>query len=100
MIEEDDSFYEENTQDDFIFDEEHENDEVDEFYSYVKERKVNDYITLKLGENDIIDIFMGDELFNQCKYLFLNIHVDRIKDYKEISSIDEGEEFFDNSMEN
>jgi len=98
--EQDDSFYKENDHGDLYFDEEDEIDEEEEYHSYIKEQKINEYITLKLGENGDVDIFVGNELFNQCKYLFLDINVDRIEDYEEISSIDEVEEFLDNSMEN
>jgi len=54
--------------------------------------KVNDYITLKL-ENNRSNIYVGGKIFLQCKYLLLNLRVDKIRDYGDIESIDEAAEF-------
>jgi len=53
--------------------------------------RVNQYITLKL-ENNQTNIYIKGELFNQCKYLLLNIPTKKIKDYDQIDSIDEAAE--------
>jgi len=53
---------------------------------------VNDYITLRL-ENRRSNIYVGGRIFRQCKYLFLNLSVDKTRDYDEIESIDEAAEF-------
>ena len=95
-----DIYTEEIAFEDLNFDEEDESDEDGEFYSYIKGQKINEFLTLKLGENGSVDIFVDNILFNQCKYLFLNIPVDRTEDYEEFRSIDEVEEFLDDSMEN
>ena len=53
---------------------------------------VNDYITLRL-ENRRSNIYVGGRIFRQCKYLLLNLSVDKTRDYDEIESIDEAAEF-------
>jgi hypothetical protein len=63
-----------------------------------KEFKVNDYITLKL-EDENTNIYVKGELFNQCRYLILNIQVDKISSFDEIESIDEASEKLDVSLE-
>ena len=60
--------------------------------------KVNKYITLRLKNRKSI-IYVGGKIFQQCKYLLLNIHVDKIRDYGEINSIDEAAEVLNHSME-
>ncbi len=62
------------------------------------EFKVNDYITLKL-ENNQSKIYVKDKLFNQCKFLLLEILVDEITSFDEIDSIDEVAEKLDHSLE-
>jgi Leucine-rich repeat (LRR) protein len=64
----------------------------------VKEFKVNEYITLKL-EGGKTNIYVKEELFNQCKFLILNIHVSEISSFEEIDSIDEAAEKLDKSLE-
>jgi len=59
---------------------------------------INEYLTLKL-EDGYTDIYVGDELFDQCKYLLLNIPIENIEDYEEVESIDEAAEMLDNSLE-
>ena len=54
----------------------------------MKEFKVNDYITLKLEEGGT-NIYVNGELFDQCKFLLLNIPVNEVHKYDEIVSIDE-----------
>jgi len=53
--------------------------------------RVNSFITLKL-ENNQTNIYVKNELFNQCKYLLLNIPTNKVKDYDYIDSIDEAAE--------
>jgi len=64
--------------------------------------KVNKYITLQL-ENGIDGmetvIYIEGIRFKQCKFLLLNIPVDKIKSSDDINSIDEAAERLDRSME-
>jgi len=62
------------------------------------EFKVNKHLELKL-KSAKTNIYVGGKLFNQCKFLLLNIPNDRIRDYDEIESIDEAAEELDSSME-
>lgn len=64
--------------------------------------KVNEYITLQL--EDGIDgmetvIYIEGIPFKQCKFLLLNIPVDKIKSFDDIDSIDEAAERLNRSME-
>jgi len=63
-----------------------------------KEFTVNEYITLKL-EGERSNIYVKGRLFNQCKFLLLNIPVDKISSFDEIQSIDEAAEKLDRSLE-
>lgn len=60
--------------------------------------KVNEYITLKL-EGGKTNIYVKDQLFRQCKFLLLNIPVDRVSSFDEIESIDEAAEKLDRTLE-
>lgn len=65
--------------------------------------KVNQYISLKLedgrkGKETVI--YVNGKRFNQCKFLLLNIPVDKIKLFDEIESVDEAAERLDRSLEN
>ena len=62
------------------------------------EFKVNDYITLKL-ENGQSNIYVGGNIFQQCKYLLLDLRVDNNRDYGDIESIDEAAEVLQNPVE-
>ncbi len=53
--------------------------------------KVNKYLTLKL-EDKKTNIYINGELFNQCKYLLLNIPIEEICSFDEIDSVDEAVE--------
>ncbi|MFX1259809.1 MAG: leucine-rich repeat domain-containing protein [Promethearchaeota archaeon] len=64
----------------------------------MQEFKVNEYITLKL-ENIRTNIYVNGVLFNQCKFLLLNIPIDEISTFDQIESIDEAAEKLDKSME-
>ena len=65
---------------------------------FSKDFKVNDYLKLRL-KNAKTNIYVGGRLFRQCKYLLLDIPIDKIRDYDEIESIDEAAEKLDSSME-
>lgn len=54
----------------------------------MNEFKVNDYLTLKL-EEEKTNIYVKEVLFNQCKYLMLNIPIEETENFDEIESIDE-----------
>jgi len=62
------------------------------------EFKINKYLTLKL-QNDRTNIYVNGNLFNQCKYLLLNIPKDSVHLYDNIESIDEAAEKLDRSLE-
>jgi len=53
--------------------------------------KINKYITLRL-EDSKSKIYIGGNIFQQCKYLLLDILIDETRDYGDIESIDEAEE--------
>jgi len=60
--------------------------------------KINEFITLKL-EGGRTNIYVKGQLFNQCKYLLLNINTKKARDYDEIGSIDEAIETLNRGME-
>lgn len=62
------------------------------------EFRINKFLSLRL-ENSITNIYVEGTLFNQCKYLLLNIPRDNVRDFDEIESIDEAAEKLDSSME-
>lgn len=72
-----------------------------------KEFKVNDYLTLRLEqvwepqqqEEQETVIYVAGEWFRQCKYLLLNIPVEKISFFDEINSIDEAAAKLDSSQE-
>ena len=59
---------------------------------------INRYLKLRL-ELGTTNIYVGERLFNQCKYLLLNILTSSVRDYDEIESIDEAAEKLDSSLE-
>ena len=63
-----------------------------------KKFKVNDHLILKL-ENNTTKIYVGGKLFQQCKFLLLNVPIDSIRNCDEINSIDEAAEKLDSSLE-
>jgi len=65
----------------------------------IPEFKVSNHLTLKLKDYRI-NIYVKNKLFNQCKYLLLNIPNQDIEKYDEIDSIDEAAEILDKSLEN
>ena len=54
----------------------------------MSEFRINEHLSLKLEEGKTI-IYVDNERFSQCKYLLLNIHIDKISKFDEIQSIDE-----------
>jgi small GTP-binding protein len=62
------------------------------------EFKINDYLELRFEANKT-NIYVGGELFNQCKYLLLKMPTEKSKNLEEIDSIDQAAENLDNSME-
>ena len=64
----------------------------------MKEFKINDFITLHLEDKETI-IYVAGKRFQQCKFLLLNIIVDKISTFNEIESIDEAAEKLDRSLE-
>jgi len=64
----------------------------------MKEFNVNEYITLKL-EGGKTNIYVKGQLFNQCKFLLLNIPVDKVSTFDEIEFIDEAAEKLDKVVE-
>ncbi len=73
----------------------------------MNEFRVNEYITLKLEEDDTTlklggketVIYVSGEKFQQCKYLLINIPVNEVSTFDEIQSIDEAAEILDRKME-
>ncbi|NVM34164.1 MAG: hypothetical protein HWN81_01125 [Candidatus Lokiarchaeota archaeon] len=53
--------------------------------------ELNKYLSLKL-EDGKTNIYIGEELFLQCKSLILNIPKNKIKELSNIKSIDEATE--------
>ncbi|MFX1593074.1 MAG: hypothetical protein ACFFCL_10300 [Promethearchaeota archaeon] len=63
-----------------------------------KEFKVNKYITLKL-ERGRTNIFVNDKRFRQCKFLKLEIPIEKMSTFDEIESIDQAAMRLDPSLE-
>ena len=80
-------------------DEEDYDEEVDEFNNYILEHDINEYITLKLSNEGYTEIFIDDEIFDQCVRLVFQIPVDFIENFTEINSIDEAEVVYNSSMD-
>ncbi len=64
----------------------------------MKEFQVNNYITLKL-EDGKTNIYVDGELFEQCRFLLLNIPINEISSFDEINSVDEAAENLSKKME-
>ncbi len=64
----------------------------------IQEFKVNEYLTLKL-EKGKTNIYIQDKLFQQCRFLLINIPVEDINSYDEFKSIDEVAEYLNHSLE-
>ena len=64
----------------------------------MEEFKINELITLKLKDNKTL-IYVGGEEFKQCKYLLLNIPIEKVSSFKEIKSIDEAKTIYNKELE-
>lgn len=64
----------------------------------MQEYRVNEYITLKL-ENKKTNIYIKDELFQQCKFLLINILAEEVSSLDKINSIDDAADLLDDSLE-
>lgn len=60
--------------------------------------KLNDFLTLKLERNETV-IFVNGERFINCKYLLLNIPIEKMTRIEDLLSIDEISDKLDKSME-
>ena len=60
--------------------------------------KINKFIELRFIDGKTL-IYVNNKKFDHCKYLLLNIPVDKITDYDNIDSIDDISEILDKSME-
>lgn len=72
--------------------------DLSRFFRDTPQFYINDYITLKLEYGET-NIYVKNNLFQQCKYLLLNIPADETWRFDEIESIDEAAEVLDRSME-
>ena len=59
---------------------------------------INDYLSLKF-ERDKTYVYVKDRPFYHCKYLMLNIPVDKMSTFDEIDSVDDAAEKLDKSLE-
>ena len=64
----------------------------------IEEFKINENLSLKLEEGKT-NIYVQDKLFQQCKFLLINIPVEDVNSYDEIQSVDEVAELLDHSLE-
>ncbi len=66
----------------------------------MKNFKINNYLVLKFDDfSEKTIIFVAGERFRQCKFLLLNISVNKIKLMEEIESIDKAAELLDKTLE-
>ena len=88
------------TMTELLFERHSENLKVDYVSKPLKiiESKINNYLTLKLEKERTI-IYVGGKHFHQCKYLLLDIPINKMREYEELNSIDEAAEKLDSSME-
>ena len=63
-----------------------------------KEYVINHFLTLRL-ENNRTNIYVNGKLFIQCKFLLLNIPIDKVKELEDIESIDEAAERLNHELE-
>lgn len=62
------------------------------------EFQINEYLSLKL-EDGKTNIFVKNKLFRQCKFLLLEISINKISSFDKIDSVDEIENRYDRSQE-
>ncbi len=60
--------------------------------------RINEYLELRL-EDGRTNLYVDGIFYNYCKYLLLNIPVDKVESYDTIESIDEMEPYLDHSLE-
>ena len=60
--------------------------------------RVNEFLSVRL-ENGVSNIYVKGLLFNQCKYLLLNLNRNEVRNYDSIGSIDEAEGVLSKRME-
>lgn len=65
----------------------------------MKDFKVNEYIDLKLEEDNKTYIYIKGEKFRQCKFLLVNIPTEKVSRLDEIESVDEAVEKLARSLE-
>jgi len=63
-----------------------------------KQFKVNEYLTLKFY-NDNTHVYINNEVVEVCKYLLIDIPLDKVEDFDDFDSIDEVSEHLDKRME-
>lgn len=68
------------------------------WYSNPKTFQINEFLSLRLEENET-NIYINGKLFNQCKFLLFNITNKERTKYKDIDSIDEASELYDKTHE-
>lgn len=64
----------------------------------MKEFEINTYMKLKLEEDTTI-IYIAGEKFKQCKFLLIDIPINKLESFEEIDSVDEVAEQLDDSLE-
>lgn len=64
----------------------------------MKEFRINDYISLKL-EGGKTNLYVKGELFDQCKFLLIDIPIESDSSFEDIDSIDKAAEQLDKSLE-
>ena len=64
----------------------------------MKKFRINKFLSLKL-EDSKTNIYVEGKLFQQCKFLLLNIPKETVRDYDTINSIDEAQETLNSSLE-
>jgi len=63
-----------------------------------KNFKVNEYLSLRLEDGETV-IYVADRVFQQCKYLLLNIPIEDVTILDELDSIDKISETLDDVLE-
>ncbi|MFX1593791.1 MAG: tetratricopeptide repeat protein [Promethearchaeota archaeon] len=63
-----------------------------------KEFRINEFLTLKL-EKKTTNIYVNGKVFTHCKFLLINIPLEKVKEFDKIESIDEAAEKLDHELE-
>ena len=56
----------------------------------MKEFQINKFLKFRL-ENGKTSIYVKDQLFRQCKFLLINIELNLVSNFEDITSLDEAE---------